>query len=174
MLNVTSDIKTSDIKKTPFLYALCGMLLQALLFSSSALAEADGQTDISVFKDPNCGCCEKWVTHLENEGFSTTVKDSDSLDAIKQEHGITPQYQSCHTGVTEGYVFEGHVPAHIMKKFLAEKPENAIGLSVPGMPMGSPGMEMGDRYDDYDVLLLKKDGSSEVYEHVSAKQSAGN
>ncbi|WP_439135395.1 DUF411 domain-containing protein [Pseudomaricurvus sp.] len=141
------------------------LILMVCLFISSGLAVAE--TDISVFKNPNCGCCEKWVTYLEGEGFSPTVTDSDSMSDVKQKHGIAPQYQSCHTGVVDGYVFEGHVPAPIMKRFLEEKPADAIGLSVPGMPVGSPGMEVGHRHDDYDVLLLKKDGSSEVYEHVS-------
>ncbi|WP_460852977.1 DUF411 domain-containing protein [Pseudomaricurvus hydrocarbonicus] len=109
------------------------------------------------------------MTHLERQGFQATVKDVDNLSVIKHHFGISPQYQSCHTGVVEGYVFEGHVPAAIMQRFLQEKPEGAIGLSVPGMPVGSPGMEMGDRHDDYDVLLLKQDGSTEVYEHVGSQ-----
>ena len=87
---------------------------------------------------------------------------------IKQRFGIAPQYQSCHTGVSaDGFVFEGHVPARLIKKFLAEKPAGAIGLAVPGMPIGSPGMEMDERITPYDVLQLNKDGSTSVYSHVS-------
>lgn len=142
------------------------LMLMICLSVGSGVALA--ATDISVFKSPNCGCCQKWVDHLETNGFQAQVTDTDRMNMIKHEHGIASQYQSCHTGVIDGYVFEGHVPAAVMQKFLKEKPEDAIGLAVPGMPMGSPGMEMGNRYDDYDVLLLKKDGSSEVYEHISA------
>lgn len=92
--------------------------------------------------------------------------DSQDLNPIKEKYGISPSHQSCHTGVAGGYIFEGHIPAPIIQQFLSEKPGNAIGLSVPGMPIGSPGMEMGDRIDDYDVIMIKKDGSSEVYQRI--------
>ncbi|HIF18741.1 MAG TPA: DUF411 domain-containing protein [Cycloclasticus sp.] len=125
---------------------------------------------LDVFKSPTCDCCGKWVSHIDSLGFEATTHHPADLNLVKQKLGIAPQYQSCHTGVSkEGYIFEGHVPADIMQRFLTEKPEGALGLAVPGMPIGSPGMEMGDRYDDYDVLLLKKDGSSEVYERIRPK-----
>lgn len=123
---------------------------------------------IEVYKSPTCGCCGEWVAHINDGGFSAQTTDTDKMASIKEQLGIAPRYQSCHTGVADGYVFEGHIPAHLMQRFLDEKPANAIGLAVPGMPVGSPGMEIGDRHDDYDVLLLKKDGSSEVYAHVTA------
>ncbi|WP_339674261.1 DUF411 domain-containing protein [Dasania marina] len=128
-------------------------------------------TAIQVFKSPSCRCCSKWVKHIENTGFSAAISNTRNLNAIKLKHGIAPRYQSCHTAVAEGYVFEGHIPAHVMQRFLAEKPENAIGLSVPGMPIGSPGMEMKDRHDDYEVLLLTKDGEAEVYEYIISVES---
>ena len=91
------------------------------------------------------------------------------MGQLKAEQGILPQYQSCHTGVSkDGFVFEGHIPVDIVKRFLDNPPTDAIGLAVPGMPMGSPGMEMGDRRDDYDVLLLKSDGSSIIFEQIIA------
>ncbi len=87
---------------------------------------------------------------------------------LKQEKGIGSEFQSCHTAVSaKGYVFEGHVPATVMSDFLAQPPEGAIGLAVPGMPVGSPGMEMGERFTPYDVVLLKGDGSSEIYRHIA-------
>ena len=93
------------------------------------------------------------------------------LNKIKADKGIAPRYQSCHTAVSsDGYVFEGHIPGHIIQQFLADPPKDVIGLAVPGMPAGSPGMEVGDRRDEYDVLLLSKDGSHTVYEHVNGKR----
>lgn len=122
---------------------------------------------LTVYKTPTCGCCGAWVDHMENAGFSTTVHDQEDLNPIKDKHKIAPANQSCHTGIIDGYVFEGHIPAHIVKRFLKEQPEDTIGLTVPGMPLGSPGMEMNDRFHAYDVLLMKTDGSSSVYEHIA-------
>ncbi len=124
---------------------------------------------MEVFKSPSCGCCGEWVEHIESAGFTVRVQNMENLNTTKNKYGIAPRYQSCHTGVANGYVFEGHIPASVVKKFLAEKPEGAIGLAVPGMPVGSPGMEMGDRYDSYDVVLLKADGSSSVYTHIAGR-----
>ncbi|MEW4982413.1 MAG: DUF411 domain-containing protein [Cycloclasticus sp.] len=122
---------------------------------------------LDVYKSPTCSCCGRWMTHIESKGFDTTTYHPADLNAVKLKHGVTAQYQSCHTAVSkEGYVFEGHIPADVMQRFLAEKPKNALGLAVPGMPVGSPGMEMGSRRDDYDVLLLKKDGGSSVYARI--------
>jgi len=130
----------------------------------------DTVVQMEVFKSPSCGCCGKWVEHVEAAGFAVAVKNRQNLSSIKREFGIGPRYQSCHTGVAEGYVFEGHIPASFVRRFLEEKPVDAIGLAVPGMPVGSPGMEMGERFDSYDIMLLKADGSSEVYAHVDAPQ----
>jgi hypothetical protein len=126
----------------------------------------DKVIQMEVFKQASCGCCVKWVDHIEGAGFEVNARNRVNLNAIKSEFGIQPRYQSCHTGVADGYVFEGHIPALLVQRFLKEKPANAIGLAVPGMPVGSPGMEMGERFDNYDVLLLKSDGSSEVYAHI--------
>lgn len=124
---------------------------------------------LDVFKSPTCGCCGKWVEHVEGGGFAAETHHPDDLNGLKQQLGVAAQFQSCHTAVSkDGYVFEGHIPTDIMQRFLAEKPAGALGLAVPGMPMGSPGMEMGDRRDSYDVLLLMKDGSARVYQHVAA------
>ncbi|BFM18869.1 DUF411 domain-containing protein (plasmid) [Maricurvus nonylphenolicus] len=133
--------------------------------SSSVSGEA---ISLDVYKSRTCGCCKKWVSHIEEFGFESEVHHPTNLNKIKSDKGIAPRYQSCHTAVTnDGYVFEGHIPGPVIQRFLAAPPEDAIGLAVPGMPVGSPGMEVGDRFDPYDVLLLKKDGSSEVYQHIS-------
>ncbi|MEO1889834.1 MAG: DUF411 domain-containing protein [Cycloclasticus sp.] len=137
----------------------------------AALATPIENVKLDVFKSPTCDCCGRWVGYIDDKGFDATTHHPADLNLVKRKLGIAPQYQSCHTGVSkEGYIFEGHVPADIMQRFLTEKPDGALGLAVPGMPIGSPGMEMGDRYDDYDVLLLKKDGSSEVYERIRPKR----
>ncbi len=123
---------------------------------------------LRVFKSPQCGCCGEWVDYMQAAGFNTQVTDTDALDGIKTRYNIPRQYQSCHTAVTdEGYIFEGHIPAEVIQRFLKEKPLNALGLSVPGMPVGSPGMEMGDKLMPYQVLLLMKDGSTQVYSEIS-------
>ncbi|WP_374972436.1 DUF411 domain-containing protein [Spongiibacter marinus] len=111
------------------------------------------------------------MSHIEEFGFESEVNHPANLNKIKSDKGIAPPYQSCHTAVTnDGYVFEGHVPGPVIQRFLAAPPKDAIGLAVPGMPEGSPGMEVGNRFDPYDVLLLKKNGSYEVYQHIAAQR----
>lgn len=123
---------------------------------------------LEVYKSESCGCCEEWVNYIDAKGFKTEIHHPKDLNQIKNKHGIESEYQSCHTAVSaQGYIFEGHVPAWAIKQFLANPPKDAIGLAVPGMPAGSPGMEMGSKFTPYDVLLLKKDGNSEVYAHVA-------
>lgn len=137
--------------------------------SSSEPANAPEATALTVYKSPTCGCCADWITHVEGAGFDASVEHPQQMRAIKMQLGIAPTYSSCHTGVSEeGYVFEGHVPAKLVRRFLDDPPENALGLAVPRMPVGSPGMEMGDRFEPYDVLLLKEDGSSEIYARIES------
>lgn len=136
---------------------------------SSALPPAAGKNAMTmeVYKSKSCECCVDWIEHLKGEGMAAKVHHPQDLDKVKSEHGIAPRFQSCHTGISEdGYVFEGHVPARYIKQFIENPPADGIGLAVPGMPVGSPGMEIGDRFSPYAVLLLKKDGSSEVYAQV--------
>ena len=122
---------------------------------------------LTIYKSPTCGCCEDWITHMEASGFSAHIEHPSQLARVKSELGIAPEHSSCHTGVSEdGFVFEGHVPAKLVQRFLENPPEDALGLSVPRMPVGSPGMEMGQRFEPYDVLLLKTDGSSERYARI--------
>jgi len=124
---------------------------------------------LGVYKNPSCGCCAGWLEHMDKHGFSTEVHHPQDLNAKKTSLGIKPVHQSCHTTVSaEGYVFEGHVPAKYVEQFLTQKPAGALGLAVPGMPLGSPGMEAGGKFTPYDILLLKKDGSSEIYASVKS------
>ena len=127
-------------------------------------SSSQNKFSLLVHKTPTCGCCKKWVKHLEDNSFSMMIKDHQNLQKIKTQYSIKPKYQSCHTAVSkEGYIFEGHIPSKFIKNFLADPEPNAIGLSVPGMPLGSPGMEVEGRFMPYDVLVLYKDGSSKVY-----------
>ena len=120
---------------------------------------------IEVYKSPTCGCCSAWVNHMARAGFDVTARNIDqvALDALKMQAGITPDLASCHTAFVSGYVVEGHVPASDVERLLAERPD-ALGLTVPGMPIGSPGMEMGNRRDAFDTLLLRRDGSTGVFQ----------
>jgi hypothetical protein len=111
---------------------------------------------ITVHKDPNCGCCSGWVQHLQKAGFVTKVFDTNDIDAVKKRLGVPDDLATCHTAEVAGYVIEGHVPAAALRRFLAEKPQ-AKGLAVPGMPIGSPGME-GGKPEKYDVVLFGPDG----------------
>ncbi len=136
---------------------------------STAVPVPDGQAVMSldVFKTESCECCNDWIEHIKQGGIAASVHHPENLDTVKREYGIAPRLQSCHTAVSEaGYVFEGHVPARFIQQFISDPPAGAIGLAVAGMPVGSPGMEIGDRFSPYDVLLLKNDGSSEVYAEV--------
>jgi hypothetical protein len=125
------------------------------------VAHAAEATPITVYKTPTCGCCKKWVEHLEKNGFRVTVEDMDDVSPVKAQHGVPGDLHSCHTGVVDGYVVEGHVPADVIRKLLAERPQVA-GIAVPGMPMGSPGME-GPYTEHYDVLAFTEDGKRSVY-----------
>ena len=130
-------------------------------------SSSQNKFSLLVHKTPTCGCCKKWVKHLEANNFSTMIKDHQNLQKVKEQHSIKPKYQSCHTAVSQdGYVFEGHIPSKFIKQFLANPEADAIGLAVPGMPLGSPGMEVEGRFMPYDVLVLYKDGSSRVYAEV--------
>ena len=123
---------------------------------------------IDVYKSKSCHCCVDWMKHLESNGIAARAVHPKDLDAVKASHGVTEQYESCHTGVTsDGYVFEGHVPAKFIRQFLASPPPDAIGLAVPGMPLGSPGMESDDFFMPYKIMLLKKDGTAEVYANMT-------
>ena len=146
-------------------------IVMLMLLSSTTLIYADNfNTKLSVYKNQQCGCCDKWITHMENSGFHIDAHNLDAteLSALKDKHTIHNHYQSCHTGVYQDkYVFEGHVPAKFITQFLQEKPEGAIGLAVPAMPVGTPGMEVGNKFLPYDVLLIKNDGTHEIYAHIS-------
>lgn len=121
---------------------------------------------VEVFKYPSCGCCGAWVDHLKAAGFDVKVTMVDDNSVARKKYGLPDKFGSCHTAVVAGYVVEGHVPAAGVKKLLAMKPV-AVGIAVPGMPVGSPGMEMGSRKDPYQVLLVDKQGREHVFSSYS-------
>ncbi len=116
---------------------------------------------ITVYKDPDCGCCVEWVKHVRKAGFIVTVNDMRDMESVKRSMGVPKTLESCHTARIGRYTIEGHVPADVIIKLLDETPD-ALGLAVPGMPMGSPGME-GARLDHYNVMLFDKAGASRIY-----------
>ena len=123
----------------------------------------------TVYKDPHCGCCKEWISHAEDNGLSATAHDVEDVSVVKERYSVPNEMQSCHTIVTaDDYVFEGHVPAKYMAQFLENPPAQAIGLAVPGMPMGSPGMEHQNQFDSYQVMQLNKDGTTEVYANIDS------
>ncbi|MFZ0256541.1 MAG: DUF411 domain-containing protein [Gammaproteobacteria bacterium] len=119
-------------------------------------------TEITVYKSPSCGCCGNWIDHLRDNGFSVATRNVKDLSPIRSKHGVTPELAACHTAIVDGYVVEGHVPAQVIQRLLAERP-SIVGIAVPGMPPGSPGMEVGYT-QPYDVLTFDEDGNTEVYE----------
>jgi len=146
------------------------MKRRAVLTSLAAAAAAlslpvvakEALPQVQVFKNPSCGCCGAWVDHMKAAGFAVNVTEVDDNSVARRKYGLPDRFGSCHTAVVAGYVVEGHVPANDVKKLLTMKPA-AIGLAVPGMPVGSPGMEMGSRKDPYQVLLVAKDGRERVF-----------
>lgn len=117
--------------------------------------------EVTVYKSPTCSCCKKWVSHLRDNGFDVVAKDVGNVNRIKSQLGIEPKLASCHTAIVDGYLVEGHVPAADIMRMLKQKPD-IKGLTAPGMPMGSPGME-GNRKDKYEVLAIGHDGKTKTY-----------
>ena len=139
------------------------VLLGAATVTLLAVSSPSQQTGplVTVYKLASCGCCGKWVEHLKANGFTVKVLEVNDTSGYERQYHVPRSMQSCHTAVVNGYTIEGHVPAADIKRLLSERPK-AVGLSVPGMPAGSPGME-GDRTDPYSVLMFDESGGSSVY-----------
>ncbi|GGH15006.1 hypothetical protein GCM10007036_14690 [Alsobacter metallidurans] len=136
--------------------ALAALAAAPLLGASQALSQSLPR--VSVTKDPSCGCCQGWVSHLRRSGFQVAVSESADMQSVKKRLGVPDELASCHTGEVAGYVLEGHVPAAEVKRLLAEKPK-ARGLAVPGMPSGSPGMEVANgNLDTYEIVQFGPEG----------------
>ena len=128
-----------------------------------ACAQAATAATLDVIKTPTCGCCSVWIERMKAAGFTVKARDVADTSPVAKAAGVPDRLRSCHTAKVGGYVIEGHVPAADIKRLLATKPKGALGLSVPGMVAGSPGMEMGGRSDRYQVMLIKADGKHTVW-----------
>lgn len=180
-LAYTRDVMTTkprrrSVNRMPFTLCLTLMLAAGCTRTEDAgppaertgeptqAARSGAKPVIQVWKSPTCGCCEGWVEHLRAAGYPVEVENLTDLTAIKRERGIPGDLTSCHTGLVDGYALEGHVPADVIDRMLAERPEIA-GLAVPGMPTGSPGMEVpGVPADEYDIVAFTAGGEPRVYE----------
>jgi len=138
-----------------------GLGLAGVLFANAALAQAPHQPTMAVHKSPTCGCCAKWVDYMKSAGFKLDVHDMADVEPVKNQAHVPSALRSCHTALYGGYVFEGHVPADLIQKVLKEHPKIS-GLAVPGMVMGSPGMEGGTK-EAYEVIAFDKDGKTSLY-----------
>ena len=139
--------------------------------ATPATADPDAPL-VTVYKTPTCGCCSLWSDYMAENGFRVENVDIDNLTAVKDSLGVPSDIGSCHTATVEGYVVEGHVPAEFVTRLLDEKPD-ALGLAVPGMPLGSPGMEQGDMRQPYDVLILDESGEAAVFASVPGSPGQG-
>lgn len=129
---------------------------------SLAASRAPAPIPLRVVKSPTCGCCQKWVDYMKTQGFAVTVENRDEFTALKRANGVTRDLESCHTAFVGSVVIEGHVPADLVKKLLADKPADVKGLAAPGMPMGSPGME-GSMKDRYTIYSFDAQGHAKPY-----------
>lgn len=151
------QLRVSRTRRNTLLLPLLALVGPAVFAASPTRAE--------VWKGPTCGCCHDWIAHLEANGFKVLSHD-DGNDEARRRLGMPIRYGSCHTALIDGYAIEGHVPAREIKRLLAERPR-AVGLAVPAMPIGSPGMDgpvYGGRRDPYDVLLVARDGQAAAYQ----------
>src|SRR4051812_39543665 len=153
------------MKKSPARVVAIATSMITLVLTTAAVrtptaSEAKKPT-ITVYKDPSCGCCKSWIEHLIKHGYRVDAKDTPQMSEIKRSLGVPDGLRACHTAVVNGYLIEGHVPAADIARLLKEKPKVA-GLAVPGMPMGSPGME-GPRAQHYQVLSFDKAGKTKVF-----------
>lgn len=137
-------------------------LAAAILMTASVVSLADEKPVIEVYKSATCGCCSDWIKHLHDNGFTVKAHDVSNLNKYKQQADLPYGLGSCHTGFVDGYAVEGHVPASDIMRMLTEKPD-IRGLAVPGMPIGSPGMEYGDRKDAYQVISYTESGQKTVF-----------
>ncbi|NJD07276.1 MAG: DUF411 domain-containing protein [Methylococcaceae bacterium] len=124
--------------------------------------------EMTVYRSPTCGCCKKWMSHMEKQGFVLKDVPSEDMEAVKAKLGVPDYLASCHTAVVDGYLVEGHVPAGDVKQLLTGKKTSALGLAVPGMPAGTPGMEMGGKKDKFSVIVFDKQGNADQF-HEYAK-----
>ena len=155
---------TSRIRIVVISAAVLTVFASGCAFVAAARGNAADQAlpAVTTYKDPNCGCCSLWVRHMQDAGFAVTVEDTPDMPAVRTRLGVARHLQGCHTSVIGDYVVEGHVPAGDIKRLLAESPA-VKGIAVPGMPMGSPGMEQGGVTHAYSTLAFDEQGQTTVF-----------
>jgi hypothetical protein len=136
-------------------------ILLSIAAAAAFLSTAANAAQLTVMKSPYCGCCAKWIEHVEKHGFTVKVVETEDMTAVKKRLGVPDRLASCHTTMADGYFIEGHVPAADIKRLLAQKPK-ATGIAVPGMPAGSPGMEAAGK-EPYATVLVRPDGTTSVF-----------
>jgi len=140
-------------------------VLCLFIYGFAAREEKPASLSMVVYKTPTCGCCEKWVAHMRQAGFTVDARNIPDTTAERAKAGVPVDLASCHTGMVDGYAVEGHVPADVVKRMLKERPKIA-GIAAPGMPIGSPGMEQPGYNEPYNVMAFDKSGKTSVYERV--------
>jgi hypothetical protein len=156
--------RKDEFVRTLFVQIVIGIValgMNSLSFASGLTDEAQAH-EITVYKSPQCGCCSKWVDHLEESGFKVEVRTVDDTGSVKRRVGVPDQFRSCHTAIVGDYWVEGHVPADLIQKLLADQSDDIKGIAVPGMPLGSPGMEAPNPME-YEVLSVDGAGNVAVY-----------
>lgn len=168
-----SITRTFSLLMLIFLGAVISACTNTTSRGSPSAGDAGHTEEIVVYKSPFCLCCKEWVKHLQQNNFSVGTENNIDTVAAKQRWGVPASMQGCHTGVWRNqYVFEGHVPARLIRQFLANPPKDSIGLSAPGMPPGSPGMYRGGEFEPYVVYQLQKNGEYRFYEKVTAPEAS--
>ncbi len=144
---------------------LAGIVISICIISVGSMMtvqKVNADPVVTVYKSATCGCCNKWISHMQDNDFKIKAVDVQNMDSVKQQYGISSNLASCHTAIVDGYIIEGHVPASDVKQLLSEE-KDVLGIAVPGMPIGSPGMEMGNRIDRYAVISFDKEGNVEIF-----------
>ncbi|MCX7543865.1 DUF411 domain-containing protein [Marinicella gelatinilytica] len=160
-------MKTLKNTLSVVLATLIFLMLPTMSVHASKTDTADHA--LTVYKSATCGCCVKWIDHANDNGLSAKGINTVQLNKLKDQHQVPANYRSCHTAISrDGYVFEGHIPAKFVQKFLQEKPDNYIGLVVPGMPVGSPGMEYQNKFSPYVIMAFDKNGSLTPYAEINS------
>ena len=156
--------------KVLIIASLCGLSLNSYAKTAvkNGAKKMESPIEMTVYRSPSCSCCGKWIEHVKKNNFKVNDVLTQDMQAIKNKHGVSQKMASCHTAIVNGYVVEGHVPANDIKALLNMKPK-IVGVSVPGMPVGTPGMEMNNKADAYDVVGFTKDNQSQIFKHYEAK-----
>ncbi|MBE9182964.1 DUF411 domain-containing protein [Oculatella sp. LEGE 06141] len=159
------NIFSSQVRQRIQRWVICLVAIATItLLTPTTSAAADAA--ITVYRDPSCSCCGGWIDHLASQGFQASNVPTSDMDNLKQQYGVPDEMTSCHTAIIDGYVIEGHVPVDDIKRLLAEQPD-VVGIAVPGMPVGTPGMESGDSRDSFTVFSFDQQGHTDVFNQYS-------